>query len=65
VKWIEDISKWAGKSKSSFVRYFNHSLEQSIRLRAMGDLSMPGIGANQAIMPEKGGFCPRLNKWPI
>ena len=38
-------------------------LEQSIRLRAMGDLSMPGTGENQAIMPEKEkDFALRLNK---
>jgi len=51
------------EKQKQFLRYFNHLLEQSIRLRAMGDLSMPGTGANQAIMPEKEkDFALRLNK---
>lgn len=63
VKWIEDISKMGREKQKQFLRYFNHLLEQSIRLRAMGDLSMPGTGANQAIMPEKEkDFALRLNK---
>jgi DNA polymerase-3 subunit delta' len=58
VKWIEEISKLGREKQKQFLRYFNHLLEQSVRLRTMG------IHSNHALnMPEKErDFALRLNK---
>ncbi|MCY7420606.1 MAG: hypothetical protein LH478_02560 [Chitinophagaceae bacterium] len=55
VKWVEDISRLGREKQKQFLRYFNHLLEQSIRLRIMGEAYtyMPGT--------EK-DFAERLNK---
>jgi DNA polymerase-3 subunit delta' len=37
VKWIEDISKMGRERQKQFLRYFNHLLEQAIRLQAIGE----------------------------
>ncbi len=36
VKWIEDVAKMGREKQKQFLRYFNHILEQCIRLRIMG-----------------------------
>ena len=36
VKWIEEISKLGREKQKQFLRYFNHLLEQAIRLRYLG-----------------------------
>ncbi len=57
VKWIEDISKQGREKQKQFLRYFNHLLEQSIRLRIMG---RPAL---EHSLPEKeSDFAHRLNK---
>ncbi len=38
VKWIEEISKLGREKQKQFLRYFNHLLEQAVRLRVLGDL---------------------------
>ncbi len=59
VKWIEEISKMGREKQKQFLRYFNHLLEQSIRLRALGGQG----GSLEAAMPEKErDFALRLNK---
>ncbi|HSC38364.1 MAG TPA: hypothetical protein VLD19_10845 [Chitinophagaceae bacterium] len=60
VKWIEEISKMGREKQKQFLRYFNHLLEQSVRLRAFGGHEQP----NSLIsMPEKErDFALRLNK---
>ena len=62
VKWIEETSKLGREKQKQFLRYFNHLLEQSIRLRVMGDLV--GGDTNQGMgMPDKErDFALRLNK---
>ncbi len=55
VKWIEEISRQGREKQKQFLRYFNHLLEQSIRLQAMPELQ------NQLPAPEK-DFALRLNK---
>lgn len=35
VKWVDEISKMGREKQKQFLRYFNHLLEQSIRLRLM------------------------------
>ncbi|MBX3254352.1 MAG: hypothetical protein KF862_09450 [Chitinophagaceae bacterium] len=55
VKWIEDISRQGREKQKQFLRYFNHLLEQSIRLQIM-----PAAGE---MMPEaERDFALRLNK---
>jgi DNA polymerase III subunit delta' len=57
VKWIEEISKQGREKQKQFLRYFNHLLEQSIRLRIMGETAL------QNSLPEKElDFANRLNK---
>jgi DNA polymerase III subunit delta' len=53
-KWVEEISRLGREKQKKFLLYFNHLLEQAVRLRAM-----PEIGQ----MPEKErDFAVRLNK---
>lgn len=55
VKWIEDISKQGREKQKQFLRYFNHLLEQSIRIRVMG--------ADRILLPDQEkDFAQRLNK---
>jgi DNA polymerase-3 subunit delta' len=55
VKWIEEISKSGRERQKQFLRYFNHLLEQAIRLRFMetADLRIPD---------KEKEFALRLNK---
>lgn len=54
VKWIEEIGKSGRERQKQFLRYFNHLLEQAIRLRYIGD-GLP--------VPEgERDFALRLNK---
>jgi DNA polymerase III subunit delta' len=46
VKWIEEISKSGRERQKQFLRYFNHLLEQAIRLRYM-DPSLLHIPDNE------------------
>ncbi|MCC6287086.1 MAG: hypothetical protein IT249_04310 [Chitinophagaceae bacterium] len=55
VKWVEEISRQGREKQKQFLRYFNHLLEQSIRLQIMPE---PG---NQLPDAEK-DFAERLNK---
>ncbi len=55
VKWIEEISKMGREKQKQFLRYFNHLLQQSLRLRV--------LPAENAYLPEKErDFALRLNK---
>ncbi|HEX3934734.1 MAG TPA: hypothetical protein VHW43_08655 [Puia sp.] len=55
VKWIEEISKSGRERQKQFLRYFNHLLEQAIRLRYMDGV--------QITIPEaEKDFASRLNK---
>ncbi|HEY4060308.1 MAG TPA: hypothetical protein VGM30_00330 [Puia sp.] len=55
VKWIDEISKSGRERQKQFLRYFNHLLEQAIRLRFMANA--------QLRIPEKEKeFAGRLNK---
>ncbi len=58
VKWIEEVGKLGREKQKQFLRYFNHLLEQSVRLRSMGAES-----SHAQNMPEKErDFALRLNK---
>lgn len=55
VKWIDEVSKMGREKQKQFFRYFNHLLEQSIRIRVMGP--------DKAFLPEQEkDFAQRLNK---
>jgi DNA polymerase-3 subunit delta' len=54
-KWVEEISKQGREKQKQFLRYFNHLLEQAIRLSIMGDYA-PGLADNER------DFALRLNK---
>lgn len=41
VKWIDEISKSGRERQKQFLRYFNHLLEQAIRLRYLDPLPFP------------------------
>ena len=62
-KWVEEISRLGREKQKQFLRYFNHLLEQSIRLRVVGgdtnhsDFAerlnkIAGIEQQQAIVEE-------------
>ncbi|HPZ87066.1 MAG TPA: hypothetical protein PLQ32_03110 [Flavihumibacter sp.] len=58
VKWIEEISKEGREKQKQFLRYFNHLLEQAIRLAALGSDSEWA----HSLPPEEKDFIGRLNK---
>lgn len=61
VKWVEEISKLGRERQKQFLRYFNHLLEQAIRLRIMeGSISLE----NEIFtMPDnERDFAERLNQ---
>lgn len=41
VKWIEEISKSGRERQKQFLRYFNHLLEQAVRMRYLDPASLP------------------------
>ena len=55
VKWIEEISKSGRERQKQFLRYFNHLLEQAIRLRYIDAARLP-------IPDGEKDFALRLNK---
>ncbi|QEC69398.1 hypothetical protein FRZ67_19595 [Panacibacter ginsenosidivorans] len=54
VKWVDDISKLGREKQKQLLLYFNHLLEQGIRLRVMGD--------SLTISPKEKDFAQRINK---
>lgn len=55
LKWIEETAKLGREKQKQLLRYFNHLIEQSIRLRIMGE-------ANIHISEKELDFAQRLNK---
>jgi DNA polymerase III subunit delta' len=58
VKWVEEMSKLGREKQKQFLRYFNHLLEQAIRLRVTGD----SAGSLVALSEKDLDFAGRLNK---
>ena len=55
VKWIDEVSKLGREKQKQFLLYFNHLLEQAIRLQA--------IGSDAIYLPDnERDFASRLNK---
>jgi DNA polymerase-3 subunit delta' len=55
VRWVEEISKLGREKQKQFLRYFNHLLEQAIRLQVLGE-TRTTMAANEK------DFAFRLNK---
>jgi DNA polymerase-3 subunit delta' len=55
VKWVDVVSALGREKQKQFLRYFTHLLEQSIRLRTMGEEHLPLTRAEK-------DFAMRLNK---
>ena len=55
VKWVEEAAKLGRDKQKQFLRYYNHLLEQCVRLRILGPLNL------SLSEPEK-DFAARLNK---
>ncbi len=53
-KWVEEISRLGREKQKQFLRYFNHLLEQAVKLRATGEA--PGAFGTER------DFAERLNK---
>lgn len=55
IKWTDEISKLGREKQKQFLRYFNHSLEQAIRIKV--------LGADAVVLPEnEKDFAQRINK---
>ncbi len=55
IKWVDDMSKLGREKQKQFLRYFNHLLEQSIRIKV--------LGIDQVHLPEnEKDFAVRVNK---
>ena len=55
VKWIEEISKQGREKQKQFLRYFNHLLEQAIKMQVMQGYDLP-------FPDNEKDFATRLNK---
>lgn len=55
VRWVDEMSKFGREKQKQFLLYVNHLLEESIRLRVMGDAATP-------IPEHEADFATRLNK---
>ncbi|MDB5230965.1 MAG: polymerase delta prime subunit [Chitinophagaceae bacterium] len=55
VKWIDEVSKLGREKQKQFLRYFNHLLEMSIRLKVLGDEHISASDQDK-------DFANRLNK---
>ncbi len=53
VKWVEEISRLGRENQKQFLRYFNHLLQQTIRLRILNTTNLP---------EKEHDFAQRLNK---
>ncbi|MBL7746245.1 MAG: hypothetical protein JNM19_02355 [Chitinophagaceae bacterium] len=64
-KWVEEISRLGREKQKQFLRYFNHLLEQAVRLRVAGlTESLPSAsGQTETLRPDtERDFAQRLNK---
>ena len=58
VKWIEEISREGREKQKQFLRYFNHLLQQAVRIRIMG----PESRWAKEMPPNERDFADRLNR---
>jgi DNA polymerase-3 subunit delta' len=55
VKWVEEVAKLGREKQKQFLRYYNHLLEQCVRLRILGP-------ENLLLSDSEKDFAQRLNK---
>lgn len=55
VKWVDEVAKMGREKQKQFLRYFNHLLEQAIRVRMVGE-------GNFVMAANELDFANRLNK---
>lgn len=55
VKWVDDVSKLGREKQKQFLRYYNHMLEQCVRLRILGPDSI-------SLSDSEKDFAERVNK---
>jgi DNA polymerase III subunit delta' len=55
-KWIDEMAKQGREKQKQFLHFFNHLLQQSIRLECMGEV------AAQQVSPEELDFARRIGK---
>lgn len=55
INWIDEISKTGREKQKQLLRYFNHTIEQAIRLRILGDEKV-------SMLDNEKDFVQRLNK---
>ncbi|HSU27587.1 MAG TPA: hypothetical protein VLJ68_04345, partial [Chitinophagaceae bacterium] len=56
-KWVEEIGRLGREKQKQFLRYFNHLLEQAVRMRVLG----PGTTEHLPIPEKERDFADRLN----
>ena len=54
MKWVDEVSKLGREQQKQFLKYFNHLLEQSIRIKV--------LGADLPLDPDLKDFALRINK---
>jgi DNA polymerase-3 subunit delta' len=54
LKWVDEVSKLGREQQKQFLKYFNHLLEQSIRIKV--------LGADLPLDPDLKDFALRINK---
>ncbi len=60
-KWVEEVSRLGREKQKQFLRYFNHLLEQAIRLKATG-IASGAISEGPHVGDAERDFAERLNK---
>jgi DNA polymerase III subunit delta' len=55
LKWVDEVAKLGREKQKQFLRYFNHLLELSIRMRALGADAI-------SLADNEKDFAQRLNK---
>ena len=62
IKWIDEVSKLGREKQKQFLQYFNHLVEQAIRLRTMGLSADASALKNNERQENINDFAGRLNK---
>ncbi|HET9429685.1 MAG TPA: hypothetical protein VFO70_00855, partial [Chitinophagaceae bacterium] len=61
-KWVDEISRLGREKQKQFLRFFNHILQQTIRLRVFGDSQIKPGGERMGLSAPEKDFVEKLNK---
>ncbi|RYY60203.1 MAG: hypothetical protein EOO05_10715 [Chitinophagaceae bacterium] len=61
IKWVDEMSKLGREKQKQFLRYFNHLLEQAVRISAFGDHPQ-GLALLESMGEKDRDFALRLNR---